>query len=46
MPALRVHALHQDVPFTDGTKAAVDRELDALARWLGLDRVRYAERPA
>ena len=36
---LRVDAVHEDVPFTPETKAGVDGELDALARWLGLERV-------
>jgi uncharacterized protein YcaQ len=39
--ALDVHAIHQDVPFSRATKAAVRAELEALARWLGLDAVRY-----
>jgi uncharacterized protein len=38
---LDVHAVHQDVPFTRVTTAAVQAELEALAQWLGLDRVRY-----
>jgi uncharacterized protein len=36
---LRVDALHEDVPFTPETKADVEGELEALARWLGLERV-------
>ncbi len=36
---LRVDAVHEDVPFTLETKAGVDGELDALARWLGLERL-------
>jgi uncharacterized protein YcaQ len=36
---LRVHAIHQDVPFTAEMSAAVDRELVALASWLGLSDV-------
>jgi uncharacterized protein YcaQ len=36
---LRVHAIHQDVPFTAEMSAAVDRELAALASWLGLSDV-------
>ncbi len=36
---LRVHALHWDVTPTKKTATAVDRELRALARWLGLDGV-------
>jgi uncharacterized protein len=39
---LRVEAIHQDVRFTRPIKAAVDAELHALARWLGLDGVRVA----
>jgi uncharacterized protein YcaQ len=39
---LEVHAVHQDVPFTGAMTDAVHAELDALARWLGLDSVRYA----
>ena len=37
---LQVHAVHQDIPFTPAVTAAVDGELDSLARWLGLDEVR------
>jgi uncharacterized protein YcaQ len=33
---LRVAAVHQDVPFTRAMTAAVDREIEDLARWLGL----------
>ena len=40
--AARVHAVHQDVRFTRAMKAAVDAELEALAGWLGLDRVDIA----
>lgn len=39
---LRVHAVHQDVPFDRDMTAAVQAELEALARWLGLDRTREA----
>jgi len=35
---LRVHAIHQDVPFTGAMTAAVEAEIDDLARWLALDR--------
>ena len=35
---LRVDAIHEDVPFTPDVRAGVEAELDALARWLGLDR--------
>lgn len=37
--ALRVNAIHQDVPFTKTHTAAVHREIKDLARWLGLDLV-------
>ena len=33
----RVHAIHQDVPFTKATSAAVTREIKDLARWLDLE---------
>ncbi|MGW4947561.1 DNA glycosylase AlkZ-like family protein [Actinoplanes sp. NPDC004185] len=33
----RVHAIHQDVPFTPATTAAVRHEIADLASWLGLD---------
>jgi uncharacterized protein len=36
---LRVHAIHEDVPFTRGTGRAVQTELAELAAWLGLDAV-------
>jgi uncharacterized protein YcaQ len=35
--ALRVTAVHEDVPFTKAMAAAVDREIRDLARWLDLD---------
>jgi uncharacterized protein YcaQ len=38
---LDVHAVHEDVPFTRAMTAAVKAELSALAKWLGLDAVRY-----
>jgi uncharacterized protein YcaQ len=38
---LAVHAVHQDLPFTRVMTAAVNAELEALAQWLGLDRVRH-----
>ncbi len=38
---LQVHAVHQDVPWSTSMTAAVDVELEALAEWLGLDRVRF-----
>jgi len=34
---LRVHAVHEDEPFTDEIRQAVDAEIQDLARWLGLD---------
>jgi uncharacterized protein YcaQ len=34
---LRVHAVHEDEPFTDEIRGAVHAEIQDLARWLGLD---------
>ena len=34
---LRVDAVHEDVPFTKAMTAAVEREIKALAGWLGLE---------
>ena len=34
---LRVHAIHEDVEFSRATKAAVEKEVDDLAAWLGLE---------
>ncbi|MFE5407971.1 DNA glycosylase AlkZ-like family protein [Microbacterium sp. NPDC056569] len=34
---LRVHAVHEDEPFTDRIRESVDAEIQDLARWLGLD---------
>ncbi len=34
---LRVNALHEDVPFDQGTAEGVRAEIDELARWLGLE---------
>ena len=34
---LRVHAVHEDEPFTAQTAEAVDAEIAALAEWLRLD---------
>jgi uncharacterized protein len=34
---LRVRAVHEDMPFTKAMTAAVGREIDDLARWLGLE---------
>jgi uncharacterized protein YcaQ len=36
---LRVHAIHEDVPFTRAIARGVADEIDALAAWLGLDAV-------
>ena len=36
---LRVDALHEDVPFTKAMTAAVEREIDDLAGWLGVERL-------
>jgi len=36
---LRVAAVHRDVPFTKTMTAAVDREIEGLARWLDLELV-------
>jgi uncharacterized protein len=36
---LRVHAMHQDVPFTRAITSAVDAELEALAAWLALEAI-------
>ena len=33
---LRVTAVHEDEPFPAPVRAAVDREVDDLAAWLGL----------
>jgi hypothetical protein len=41
---LRVDAIHEDEPFSRTTTAAVRAELDALAGWLGLTRVRAGPR--
>lgn len=35
--ALRVHAIHEDAPFSKTVNAAVHREIKDLARWLQLD---------
>jgi uncharacterized protein YcaQ len=34
---LRVHAVHEDVSFDAATTAAVQAEVDDLARWLAID---------
>lgn len=39
---LNVHAVHEDVPFTKTIAAAVRAEIEALAAWLGLERVDYS----
>jgi hypothetical protein len=41
---LRVHAIHQDVPFTRAITTAVDAELETLASWLGLEAVAREDR--
>jgi uncharacterized protein YcaQ len=33
----RVHAVHEDEPFTDAVRDAVDAQVSELARWLGLE---------
>ncbi|WP_405866508.1 DNA glycosylase AlkZ-like family protein [Streptomyces sp. NBC_00005] len=35
--ALRVDAIHQDVPFTEPMSAEIGHEIEDLARWLGLE---------
>lgn len=35
--ALRVDAVHQDVPFTEPMSAEIGHEIEDLARWLGLE---------
>jgi uncharacterized protein YcaQ len=39
---LQVFAIHQDVPFTPAISRAVDKEIKALAAWLGLESVERA----
>ena len=34
---LRVDAVHEDEPFDDATRAAVDAEIESLATWLGME---------
>ncbi len=34
---LRVHAIHQDIPFTPAMTEGIGREIEDLARWLALD---------
>jgi uncharacterized protein YcaQ len=34
---LRVHAIHEDVPFSRAIAAGVQKEIDGLATWLGLE---------
>ncbi len=34
---LRVHAIHEDLPFSEDVAAAVDAEIRELALWLGLE---------
>jgi len=35
----RVHAIHEDVRFTNSIRKAVNAEIEALAAWIGLDAV-------
>ena len=37
-----LHRIHEDVPFDRATRADVDTELEAFARWMGLEVVRGA----
>ena len=37
---LRVHAVHEDDPWTPDARAAVDAEIEDLAQWLELDLLR------
>ena len=37
---LRVNAIHEDAPWSRAATRAVDREIAALARWLGLGEAR------
>jgi uncharacterized protein YcaQ len=39
--ALKVHAIHEDVPFSAETADSVRREVEALASWLGLAGVEF-----
>jgi uncharacterized protein YcaQ len=36
----QVHAVHQDVPFTETMSRAIDHEIEDLACWLQLQLVR------
>jgi uncharacterized protein YcaQ len=38
---LTVHAVHEDIAFTRAIRAGLTTELDALATWLDLDRIRW-----
>ncbi len=38
---LRVHAIHEDVPFTRAIDEAVQAELEDLASWLGLAAIEH-----
>lgn len=42
---LRVHAIHEDVPFTPSMARAIDEEVDQLAAWLGLSAVTRGAKP-
>ena len=37
---LRVDAVHEDAPFSPTARAAVEREIEELADWLGLEVMR------
>jgi uncharacterized protein len=43
---LRVHAIHQDIPFTSTMTTAIGREIQDLAHWLQLDLSLTEQRPA
>ncbi len=43
---LRVNAVHPDVPFDNAMTAAVDNKIEELRKWLQLDLVVAAHRPA
>jgi uncharacterized protein YcaQ len=42
---LRVHAIHEDVPFTPSMARAIDEEVDQLAAWLGHSAVARGAKP-
>ncbi|TDD62748.1 winged helix-turn-helix domain-containing protein [Kribbella antibiotica] len=39
---LRVHAIHEDITFTNKTRKAVEGELASLAKWIGLATIELA----